>query len=199
MNLVLLIMALPSRISHSSLNTKHTWGLGGHSCDYVTNSYGESWNSCWEKSWVPLQNHWAPVQCPGSLCNQALNLKTDSKTLYYSLRRLLRQYSFYGHAQQWLKEICFVKQQTQEQPQKSHKQDILQKHLQIDQWIFASYGTHTTDCFTSLGILCIRDARGRGNKIAASGLNPMKKSKDIQLVRLTTEQVLQSFLTYYRA
>ena len=36
MNLVLLIMALPSRISHSSLNTKHTWGLGGHSCDYVT-------------------------------------------------------------------------------------------------------------------------------------------------------------------
>ena len=29
-----------------------------------------------------------------------------------------------------------VKQQTQEQPQKSHEQDILQKHPQIDRSIF---------------------------------------------------------------
>ena len=32
----------------------------------------------------------------------------------------------------------------QEQPQKSHKQ---QKHLQINQLIFASYGTHTINYF----------------------------------------------------
>ena len=35
-------------------------------------------------------------------------------------------------AQRILKEICVVKQQPQEQPQKSHEQDILQKHLQVD-------------------------------------------------------------------
>ena len=35
---------------------------------------------------------------------------------------------------------------------KSHKQDILQKHLQIDQSIFASHGRHTTNYFVSLGI-----------------------------------------------
>ena len=37
--------------------------------------------------------------------------------------------------------MCAVKQQPQEQPQKSHKH-ILQKHLQIDQSIFVSYGMH---------------------------------------------------------
>ena len=35
-------------------------------------------------------------------------------------------------AQRRPKEICVVKQQPQEQPQKSHEQDILQKHLQVD-------------------------------------------------------------------
>ena len=39
---------------------------------------------------------------------------------------------FLCKAQQWLKEVCVVKPQPQEQPQKSHKQDILQKHLQTD-------------------------------------------------------------------
>ena len=34
---------------------------------------------------------------------------------------------------QWKrKEMCVVKQQTQEKPKKSHEQDILQKHSQID-------------------------------------------------------------------
>ena len=35
-------------------------------------------------------------------------------------------------AQKRLKEIYLVKQQPTEQPQKSHEQDILQKHLEID-------------------------------------------------------------------
>ena len=33
------------------------------------------------------------------------------------------------------------KQQPQEQPQKSRKEDNLQTHLQIDQSIYASYGS----------------------------------------------------------
>ena len=45
-----------------------------------------------------------------------------------------------------------VKQQTQEEPQKSHEQDILQKHSQIDRSIFASYGTHAMNFCASLGI-----------------------------------------------
>ena len=52
-----------------------------------------------------------------------------------------------------VKEICTVKQQPQEQPQKSHTQDIHQKLLQIDQSIFASFRTHTTNCFVSLRTL----------------------------------------------
>ena len=53
----------------------------------------------------------------------------------------IKIHSFYGLAQQRLKEIWVVKQQPQEQPQESHKQDILQTNLQIDQSIFASNGT----------------------------------------------------------
>ena len=70
------------------------------------------------KSWVPLQNHWVPVEKTispelkilGPLCGQ-----TDKKV-------------FFCKAQRRLKEICVVKQQPQEKPQKSHEKDILQKH-----------------------------------------------------------------------
>ena len=40
------------------------------------------------------------------------------------------------------KGVCAIKQQSQERPQKSHKQDIPQKHLQFNQLIFASHGMH---------------------------------------------------------
>ena len=43
-----------------------------------------------------------------------------------------KRYSFVKHNE---KKICLIKQQPQKQPQKSHKQDTLQKHLQIDQSI----------------------------------------------------------------
>ena len=57
---------------------------------FVTNSYGESWDSSCENSWVPVHNQWVPVQKTmrpklrmlGLFCNQTVNLKTDSKTLY---------------------------------------------------------------------------------------------------------------------
>ena len=103
----------------------------------------------------------------GSLCNHTVNLKTDFKTLSYSLLKL-KYTPFIVKHNKGKKEICVIKQQPQEQPQKSHKEDILEKHLKIDQSIFASYGTHTTNYFASLGIfICIRDAGRRDNKITA--------------------------------
>ena len=54
--------------------------------------------------------------------------------------------------------MCAVKQQPQEQPQTSRKH-ILQKHLQIDQLIFVSYGMHTTHYFVSLGIFMRQGCR----------------------------------------
>ena len=65
------------------------------------------------------------TRVPGSLCNQLVNLRQTPKlciAVYWK-----KKYSFYRPAQQRLKEICAVKQQAQEQPQKSHKQNILQK------------------------------------------------------------------------
>ena len=55
--------------------------------------------------------------------------------------------------------MCAVKQQPQEQPQKSHKQSILQKHGQINQLTFASFGTHTTNYFVSLRIFMCQGHR----------------------------------------
>ena len=46
----------------------------------------------------------------GPLCNQTVNLTTDSKTLYYSITEIKIE-SFYFKAEQTLKEICIVKQQ----------------------------------------------------------------------------------------
>ena len=102
------------------------------------------------KSWVPLQNHWLPFQ------------KITSPTL-----KMLGPLCDQIVKPHWkLKEICVVKQQTQEQPQKSHEQDILQKHPQIDWSIFA----YPTGCmpwtFVHLWrFLCIRDTGCRVNKI----------------------------------
>ena len=58
-------------------------------------------------------------------------------------------YSFCCKSPQTLKEISVVKQQPQEQlPERSHKHDILKKHLQS---IFASYGMQTTNYFWVFG------------------------------------------------
>ena len=63
--------------------------------------------------------------------------------------------------------MCALKQQPQEQPQKSHKEDILQKPLQIHQtdrsinlcvlWD----GMHTTNYFVSLGVFMRQGCRTR--------------------------------------
>ena len=87
-----------------------------------------------------------------------VTITVNLKLCQYSLLKE-KIYSFYCPAQQRLKEIWPVKQQLQEPPQKSHKQDIRQKHLQIDQSIFASYGTHTTNYFARLGIVMRQERR----------------------------------------
>jgi len=75
----------------------------------------------------------------------------------------MKIYSFYHQVQQRLKDICVIKKQPQEQPQKSHKQDILYKHL-IDLcvlwdafhklfcvlWDFYASGTHDAEVTKSL-------------------------------------------------
>ena len=53
--------------------------------DFVTKSYGESWDSSCEKSWVPVKKK---TVSPLVFYNQVVNLKTDSKTLYYRALKL---------------------------------------------------------------------------------------------------------------
>ena len=49
------------------LNGTHLRPPGLPECsDFVTNCYGESWDSFHEKSWVPVQNQWVPVWKPVS-------------------------------------------------------------------------------------------------------------------------------------
>ena len=53
--------------------------------DFVTNSYSESWDTSCEKSWVPVLNHWVPVEKEKSQNERALIfIKPDS----YSKDRL---------------------------------------------------------------------------------------------------------------
>ena len=97
-------------------------------------SHSRTFESQFKKKWVP-----------GSFVNtQLICSQTPNFVLKFTEIKI---YCFCCKAQRRLKEISVVKQQ----PQKSHKQDILQKHLQIHQSIFACYGTHTTNCFAYLG------------------------------------------------
>ena len=56
------------------------------SSDFVTNRYGESWETMSPK-----------LKMLGPLCNQTVNLKTDSKTLYYSTLKLKYSSSIVKH------------------------------------------------------------------------------------------------------
>ena len=84
----------------------------------INNSYGASWDSSCEKSWVTVQNQSVPVKKKspklkmlGPLCNQTVNLKTDSKTLYYSkmINWNLNLVLLFQGTTQRLKEICIAK------------------------------------------------------------------------------------------
>ena len=69
----------------------------------------------------------------GPLCNETVNVETDAKTLNYNSLKLNYSLSIYLKH----KKDCIFKQQ----PQKTHKQDILLKNLQINRSFFAPPGT----------------------------------------------------------
>ena len=72
--------------------------------NFVTNSYGESWDSSCEKSWISVLNQWVPVKNKtslkwkmlGHLC-KIVNLKTDSKIPYYTILKLKYSPSILKH------------------------------------------------------------------------------------------------------
>ena len=74
--------------------------------DFVTKSYGESWDSSCEKSWVPVKKK---TVSPLVFYNQVVNLKTLQNSVLQNTE--IKIQFFYFIAQQTLKEICIVKQQ----------------------------------------------------------------------------------------
>ena len=143
--------------------------------DFVTNSYDEWWDSSRDKSWVPVQNHWGLVQKTTSpklkmlwpLCNQTVNLKKDSKALYYSILKLKYSPSISKHKK------CSVKYASLNN---SHynchsnytKSILLQKHMfwSIDRPL-PSTRRMPRIILGLWGFLCARDAGRRGNKITS--------------------------------
>ena len=55
-----------------------------------------------------VKNHMSQSKTSEFQCNQTVNLKTDSRTLYYSILKL--KYSPSTKGQQKLKDICIVEQ-----------------------------------------------------------------------------------------
>ena len=43
--------------------------------DFVTNSYGESYDSSCENSWVPVNNQWIPLQSKDYLKKTKINMQ----------------------------------------------------------------------------------------------------------------------------
>ena len=120
--------------------------------DFVTKSNGESWDSTWEKLWVPVLNHCIPVKKD----NESLGLYVTTQlwiTVYWNRNKLLLLSSTTK-----LKEIYLVKQQPQKQPQKSHKQDNHQNIFSsINQSLSALNKTYISVMITLH--LSVRDSR----------------------------------------
>ena len=146
------------------------------SSDFVTNSYGASWDSSCEKSWVPVQNQWVPVKKKrvrnwmlGPLCDQTVNLKTDSKTLYYSALQLKYSPSVLKHNKGKKKYESLNSSHNN-----FHRNYTNGMFLQIQNFrsIYGScvlQNTYIMNYFAYLRILCVRNAGCRGNKITAWG------------------------------
>ena len=100
-------------------------------------------------------------KCLGLICNQTVNRETDAKTPYYSLLIIKKQSFYILKAQKLLNYFCIFKQQ----PQKSHKWDILPKNLEIDASFFASYRTHGIIIILFCTLEIFMHQGCRGNKI----------------------------------
>ena len=59
-------------------------GLVSHS-DFATNSNGESWDSSWEQSQVPVQKHWVS---DSSKNNESLGLYVTSQLIWRQTPKL---------------------------------------------------------------------------------------------------------------
>ena len=100
----------------------------------------------------------------GPLCNQTVNLKTDSNTLYYSIMKLRSSPSILKH-KKGLKKYAFLNNSRNNCHRNyTNRPDIsTNAHVQINRSILAPYGTHAM----IWGFLCIMDAGRRVNKITA--------------------------------
>ena len=111
------------------------------------NSCGDSWDSSCEKSKVLLLNHWFSVQKTssklkklGSLCNQEVTESKDRlQNPFHSLLLNIKIYSFYLNNQNKGTKINYA---LLKHPQKSHKQDFVQKRLQLDRSLHPSGCIH---------------------------------------------------------
>ena len=83
---------------------------------------GESWDSSREQIVNPSPEPSSP---------SSKNYKSEIENAWAFMLPDIYKIMF-CKVQRRLKEICVVKQQPQEQPQKSYEQDILQKHLRVD-------------------------------------------------------------------
>lgn len=97
--------------------------------DYVTNTYGQSWNSPFEKSRVPGHNQWVPVQ-----------KRSPELKMLGPLLRTEKNVHLWTTATNHMNMI------------------FDQKNLHIDRSFFGSYGRHATNYFASLGIF-VRQGR----------------------------------------
>ena len=120
--------------------------------------------SC-EKSWVPVQNQWVPAnrkwvqngQCLGLYVTRYINLKTHSKTLYFSILKLKYSSSFLKPKSTKAKRnMC--RQTTTITATEITSTGYFYKYTRSDRSIH--------ELFLRLwGFLCVRNVGLRGNKI----------------------------------
>ena len=137
--------------------------------DFVTNSYGESWDSSCEiheSQFTTIESQFKN-KSPGSLCNHTVNLKTDSKTLYiYSLLKWKYTPSIVKHNKEKKKFVSL--NNSNKNSHRNHTNRTFFKNILRS----INRSLRLTECMPQIilclwGFLCIRDAGCRGNKITA--------------------------------
>ena len=137
--------------------------------DFVTNNYGESWDSCCEQSWVSVQNQWVPwkktspkLKMLGPFYNQTVNLKTDPKTLYYSIVKFKCSPSNLKH-NKGNKKYALLNNSHNNCHRNYTNEIFLQIHMfrSVNQYLWM----HAMNYLHLGGFLCVRDTGYRGSKI----------------------------------
>ena len=119
--------------------------------DNVSNSYGKSWVSSCEKAWVPLQNHWVPVQ--GTMrpwvfmYPQLIWRQTQKLCVTCSLRKLKFTSSMIKHNKD-SKNYALLNN-SHKNSHRNHTNRILYKNI----FRSINQSLHPTCYFASLGIL----------------------------------------------